>query len=110
MVAEALVWMLDEVERWERAFFWAGKNKVNGGQCLVAWDAVCKPYEFGGLGVKNLLLHGLALRVRWIWLRRTDLGRPWQGLPGWKDDMAGEVFASLVKIKVGRGDRVFFLA
>jgi hypothetical protein len=99
--------MLDEVERWERAFFWAGKNKVNGGQCLVAWDAVCKPYEFGGLGVKNLRLHGLALRVRWIWLRRTDLGRPWQGLPGWKDDMAGEVFASLVKLKVGRGDSVF---
>jgi hypothetical protein len=29
-------------------------------------------------------------------------------LPGWKDDMAGEVFASLVKIKVRRGDIVFF--
>jgi hypothetical protein len=64
MVAEAPGWMLDEVEKWERAFFWVGKNKVNGGQCLVAWDSVCKPYEFGGLGVKNLRLHGLALRVR----------------------------------------------
>jgi hypothetical protein len=76
MVAEAPAWLLDEVEGWERAFFWAGKRKVHGGQCLVAWDAVCKPYEFGGLGVKNLCLQGLALRVRWVWLRRTDLGCP----------------------------------
>jgi hypothetical protein len=76
MVAEAPVWLLDEVEGWERAFFWAGKRKVHGGQCLVAWDVVYKPYEFGGLGVKNLRLQGLALRVRWVWLRRTDLGCP----------------------------------
>jgi hypothetical protein len=108
MVAEAPAWLLDEVEGWERAFFWAGKRKVHGGQCLVAWDAVCKPYEFGGLGVKNLCLQGLALRVRWVWLRRTDLGHPWQGLPSWKDEMANAVFDSLVKIKVGKGDRVLF--
>jgi hypothetical protein len=108
IIVEALAWVLDEIDRWQRAFFWAAKEKVNGGQCLVAWNKVCKPYEFGGLGVKDLRLQGLALRVRWEWLRRTDLGRPWQGLPHWKDRLAGEVFASLVKIKVGKGDRVLF--
>jgi hypothetical protein len=108
LVAEAPAWVLNEIDKWERAFFWTAKNHVNGGQCLVAWDSICKPLEFGGLGVKNLRLQGLALRVRWEWLRRTDLGRPWHGLPRWKDEPAMEVFASLVKIKVGIGDRVLF--
>jgi mannosylglycoprotein endo-beta-mannosidase len=108
LIAEAPAWVLEEINKWQRAFFWVAKEKVNGGQCLVAWSKVCTPYEFGGLGVKDLRLQGLALRVRWEWLRRTDLWRPWQGLPRWKDSMAAEVFASLVKIKVGKGDKVLF--
>jgi hypothetical protein len=63
------VWLLDEVNRWARGFFWAGKDRVEEGQCLVAWQQVCKPVKFGGLGVKDLRLHGIALRVRWEWLR-----------------------------------------
>jgi hypothetical protein len=100
--------MLEELEGWQCAFFWSAKEKVNGGQSLVAWESVCQPYEFGGLGVKNLRLQGLALRVRWEWLRRMDLLRPWQGLPHWKDKPAAEAFHSLVKIRVGKGDRVLF--
>jgi hypothetical protein len=74
-VAEAPVWLLEEVAKWMRAFLWAGKNKVNGGQCGVAWDKVCKPLAFGGLGIKDMRLHGLALRTRWEWLRRTAYGQ-----------------------------------
>jgi hypothetical protein len=57
--------MLEEINKWMRAFFWAGKDEVQGGQCLVAWRSICKPKKFGGLGVKDLRLQGLALRVRW---------------------------------------------
>ena len=64
MVTEAPVWVLEEIEQWMRGFFWAGKEKAHGGQCLIAWDAVCKPTYLGGLGVRNLQLQGLALRVR----------------------------------------------
>jgi hypothetical protein len=64
MVAEAPAWLLEEVNRWMRAFFWAGKEEVKGGQCLVAWRSICQPKEFGGLGIKNIRLQGLALRVR----------------------------------------------
>jgi hypothetical protein len=99
---------LEEITKWLRGFFWAGKKDVNGGQCLVAWDVVWRPTILGGLGIKNLRLHGLALRARWQWLRRTDPNRPWQGLPPLKDAAAMEDFKSLAKIKVGDGKSVLF--
>jgi hypothetical protein len=108
LTAEAPDWFLDKINKWMRAFFWTAKDTANGGQCLVAWQRVCKPKCFGGLGVKDLALHGLALRVRWEWLRRTDPSRPWQGLPAPKDDMASTSFDSLVQIHVGKGDKVLF--
>jgi hypothetical protein len=40
------------------------EKQVNGGQCLVTRENVCKPLDYGGLGIKNLHLHGLALRMQ----------------------------------------------
>lgn len=75
---------------------------------VVAWRSICKPKELGGLGIKELRLQGLALRVRWLWLRRTDPERPWQGLPGLKDPDAEGVFQSLAKFTVGDGRLTYF--
>jgi hypothetical protein len=108
MVAEAPAWLLEVANKWMRAFFWAGNQEIQGGQCLVAWRSICKPREFGGLGIKNLRLQGLALRVRWLWLRRTDQDRPWHGLPGLHDREASEVFQSMASFSVGDGHRIFF--
>ncbi|XP_073355143.1 uncharacterized protein [Aegilops tauschii subsp. strangulata] len=108
MVIEASDWVFEELDRWMRAFFWKGKEKVNGGQCLVTWNAICRPTDYGGLGIKCLKQQALALRVRWEWLLRTDPNRPWQGLPMATDGMAKRVFDSLVCIKVGNGSRVQF--
>jgi hypothetical protein len=69
---------------------------------------VCKPREFGGLGVKNLHLKGLALRVRWEWVPRIDESRSWQGLPVIKDVEARDAFDSLVRITVGEGHKILF--
>ena len=88
MITDAPAWVFEELDKWMRDFFWAGKEKSHGGQCLVAWDAVCKPTSFEGLGVKNLALQALTLRVRWEWLRRYDPSRPWQGLNMIVDDQA----------------------
>ncbi|KAM0890566.1 hypothetical protein ACQ4PT_026958 [Festuca glaucescens] len=108
VVAEAPIWLLEDINRWMRAFFWAGKDEVQGGQCLVAWRSICKPKEFGGLGVKDLRLQGLALRLRWMWLRRTDPARPWQGLPGLNDPLVVGVFQSLARFVVGGGRLTYF--
>jgi hypothetical protein len=108
LILEAPVWLLEEIGKSMRGFFWAAKERANGGQCLVSWEQICKPVEFGGLGVKDLRLQGIALRMRWSWLRRTDPSRPWQGLPLEEDEMARTAFESLVQIKVGNGELVYF--
>jgi hypothetical protein len=65
LVNDPPAWLLEELNKWMRAFFWAGKKEIHGSQCLVAWKSVCKPTRLGSLGIKNLKLLGLALRVRW---------------------------------------------
>ncbi|KAE8776732.1 Phosphatidylinositol-4-phosphate 5-kinase 4 [Hordeum vulgare] len=92
-----------EIDKWMKAFFWDGKEKANGGLCLVAWDKVCRPKCLGGLGVRDLRLHTIALRVRCEWLRRTNPRRPWQGIPMIEDKEAKLVFNSMIKISLGKG-------
>jgi hypothetical protein len=48
---------------------------------MVAWEAVCKPTELGGLGITDLKLVGFALQTRWLWLQKTDQSRAWSQLP-----------------------------
>jgi hypothetical protein len=108
MVSGAPTWALEEMNKSIRGFFWAAKDRANAGQCLVTWDQVCRPKEVGGLGIKNLRLRSLALRVRWEWLRKTEPSKPWQGLPRIKDTQARDVFDSLVRITVGDVKKVLF--
>jgi hypothetical protein len=78
--------------KWLRAFFWVGKKQVSGGHFLVAWESICRPLCYGGLGIKNMLLKSLAMREWWEWLSRTNANKAWQGLPMLKDPKVREVF------------------
>jgi hypothetical protein len=51
------------------------------GKCMVAWLAVCKSTELGGLGVSDLKLTVYVLQIRWSWLQKTDQDRAWSQLP-----------------------------
>jgi hypothetical protein len=46
----------------------------------VSWGKVCRPLQLGGLGISNLQELCWALKMRWLWLQKTDPGRPWTGL------------------------------
>jgi hypothetical protein len=74
-------WAIDCIDRSCRAFLWAGAQFVAGGKCRVAWRTVSIPKELGGLGIIDLRRLGVALRLRWEWLRRTDPTRSWHALP-----------------------------
>jgi hypothetical protein len=54
------------LEKIFKAFLWTGIDVVDGGKCLVAWGWVQQPMHLGGLGVLDLQLMGIAMRVRWL--------------------------------------------
>uniref|UniRef100_A0A453JT76 Reverse transcriptase zinc-binding domain-containing protein n=1 Tax=Aegilops tauschii subsp. strangulata TaxID=200361 RepID=A0A453JT76_AEGTS len=108
LVADAPKWAVECVNKRCRAFFWEGTEQIHGGQCLVSWQKVCRPKELGGLGIMDLKRHGLALRLRWEWLRRTDPSKPWHGLPMTCNPQVQIAFNSLVHWRLGSGDKVLF--
>ena len=56
----------EEIDKCIRAFFWACKEKVNGGQCLVAWDQVCRAKSEGGLVVRSLAAQNECLLLKMV--------------------------------------------
>ena len=74
-------WVIQCIDKRRQAFLWKGADSVSGGHCLLAWPKVCRPADLGGLGLPDLTIQGCALRMRWLWLKRTDPNRPWSRLP-----------------------------
>jgi hypothetical protein len=74
-------WALDAIDKIRKGFLWRGRKEAKGGHCLVAWGKVCRPLQLGGLGISSLPELCWALRMRWLWLQKTDLGRLWASLP-----------------------------
>ncbi|XP_071677125.1 uncharacterized protein [Lolium perenne] len=91
-----------------RAFLWKGREEIQGGHCLVAWDKVASPKVWGGLGIPNLKLLNVALRCKWAWLKWVDPTKAWAGfdikLPG--PCMA--IFKAATCVVLGDGERASF--
>lgn len=52
MMADSLpLWARKEIDAICRKFLWVGNNASVRGKCMVAWNAVCRPTELGGLGI-----------------------------------------------------------
>jgi hypothetical protein len=69
-----------KIDSIRRAFLWAACDKVTGGKCKVNWELVCKPKEYGGLGILNLSKFASALCMRWLWHEWTSEEKAWVGL------------------------------
>jgi hypothetical protein len=73
-------WAYKAFDKIRRNYYWRGHKEAKGGHCLVAWNTVCQPIELGGLGISNLRNLSWALRLRWLWLQKTEPHRPWSAL------------------------------
>jgi hypothetical protein len=65
--------------------------------------------QLGGLGISNFTELCWALRMRWLWLQKTDSSRPWTGLPIHVPQKARAFFFSEVVVtEVGDGSNTMF--
>ena len=101
-------WVFKAIDKKRRGFLWKGQEQANGGNCLVAWEKVQRPLEYGGLGIINLELLGCALRARWLWAQKTDPSRPWAGLPVQISRNTQALFNVAVDAIVGNGEKILF--
>jgi len=101
-------WFIKAVDKIRRGFLWQGKDKANGGCCLVAWEKVMRPLDLGGLGIPNLEVMAWALQIRWQWFKKTKADRPWSDLelPSHSNSLA--LFAIAVMTEVGNGQNTLF--
>ncbi|WVZ88204.1 hypothetical protein U9M48_034749 [Paspalum notatum var. saurae] len=96
------------IDKLRRSFLWSGAASAVPGRCKVAWSRLCRPLIYGGLGVSDLYLMDIALRVRWCWLQRTDQSRTWAGLPCTVEKNVLDLFRASSEILVGNGETVLF--
>jgi hypothetical protein len=90
-----------ELDKVRKKFLWAGSGELTGGKCKVAWPVVCKPTEFGGLGIKDLEAFSRSLRLRWMWYSWDNRERSWKDLEIPVDSHDLELFNVATIVQVG---------
>jgi mannosylglycoprotein endo-beta-mannosidase len=100
--------LIKDIDKLRHRFFWAGDSEISGGKCKVAWTAVTKPVEFGGLGVIELQRFSRALRLRWLWFQWTNPERPWNGTKVPVDSTNLALFNAATTISIGDGRKTSF--
>ena len=96
------------IDSCRRSFLWKGAQSAKGGHCLLAWPRVCRPPDLGGLGIIDLQRFGYALRMRWLWMKRTDESRSWHHLPMEKEHVVEAMFQSSIYVELGNGRKALF--
>jgi hypothetical protein len=102
-------WLLKILEKIMKAFWSFGSDMVQGGKCLVVWSSIQRPLDRDSLGIPDLWLLGSALRMRWLWLKLTNLARPWLALMVQDDRDSSAFLNSSVITILGNGNSLMFL-
>lgn len=101
-------WLIKAIDKIRRGFLWCGRKDTQGGNCPVTWLRVTRPLNCGGLGVHDLERLSWALRMRWLWLRKTDPAKPWAFLDIQVPANVEAMFRISVVTMVGDGTSTLF--
>jgi hypothetical protein len=99
---------LKAIDKIRKGFLWRGRKEAKGGHCVVAWDKVCRPLELGGLGIASLKEMAWALRMRWLWMEKSEPGQPWAIIPMQVPKKVKVYFSTFFYRKVGNGESTLF--
>jgi hypothetical protein len=84
------------------------KKRCKRGLLLIACLKVTRPKELGGLGISNLQNLNGALRVRWLWLKKTEPNKPWASFHIRVTSAIHDLFSMAMAIKLGDGNNTLF--
>jgi hypothetical protein len=70
---------------------------------------LCKPKEYGGIGILNLTKFALALRIRWLWHDWNEEAKSWVRLGTPCTPQYVELFAAATLVTIGNGRKTPFL-
>jgi len=99
---------LQAIDKTRRGFLWRGRKDTRGGHCLIAWPKVTRPHDLGGLGISDLQKLGWALRLRWLWLQKTEPRKQWAFFPVHSSPQVKAFFAAAIILEVGNGKNTCF--
>jgi len=99
---------LQAIDKIRRGFLWRGRKDTRGGHCLIAWPKVTRPPDLRGLGISDLQKLGWTLRLRWLWLQKTEPGKPWAFFPIHSSPQVKAFFAAAIISEVGNGKNTCF--
>ena len=101
-------WAIQCIDKIRKGFLWSGAVSAKNGHCLLAWPRVCRPPDLGGLRILDLNRFGFALRMKWLWLRRTDPSRPWLHLSDDREPVVDAMFRASIYLELGDGATALF--
>jgi len=74
--------------------------------CLHGLGYACRPS--GGHGIVDLTRLGYALRMGWLWMKRTEEHRSWLQLPAEEERVVESMFQASIYIELGDGCKTLF--
>lgn len=102
------LWLIKAIDRMRRGFLWSGRRDAQGGHCPIAWDRVSCPIHLGGLGIHNLTIMGWALRMRWLWIQKSQPDSPIAAIDIKVPSQVSAMFMISMSTTVGDGAHTAF--
>jgi hypothetical protein len=105
---ELRLWLYKALQKIMMAFLWSRTEVVHNGKCLVVWDQVQRPLPLGGLGILDLWLMGVALRLRSLRLQWIEPSCPRGTMSISIDCQTRSFFRVLGRLSFGDGNAFLF--
>ena len=79
-VCKLPVWVIEEIDKTRRNFFWKGGVQNERKIHLANWPMLCKPKKMGGMGILDLKIFNKAILSKWYWQWQAKEEKMWKRL------------------------------